>query len=367
MSGVAGPPLLRAVAIERRIAGRTVLAVDELVVENGEIVAVLGPNGAGKSTLFRVLLLLERPDAGTIELRGRAVGTRDLAARRRLAGVFQQPHLFAGSVRENVAFALRARAAEGASLAAACDAALVRVGVAHLADRDVATLSGGEAQRVALARAVVCHPDVLLLDEPTAGLDAQARRAFRRDLERAVRTGASAAVLITHDAADAFALADRVVVLEAGRVVQVGAPADLIASPATPFVAEFTGAEIVVDGVVAATHDALVDITLDQGVVLQAVAAMPLAAGTRAHLAYRPEDVLLEPVDAGTTSSARNRVVARVAAITPAGGLIRVRLDGGPGLVALVTAASAEELQLDVGVTVAARIKVSALRAFAVG
>jgi molybdate transport system ATP-binding protein len=366
LSGIdAGAPLLRATGIERHHAGRTVLSVDAFSVMDGEVVAVLGPNGAGKSTLFRILLLLEAADAGTIELRGVRASAGDVSARRSLAGVFQRPHLFAGTVRDNVAFGLRARGADPDSIAESCSAALARLGIAELAARAVGTLSGGEAQRVALARAIVCRPQLLLLDEPTANLDAHARRTFRHDMEGIVRGAASAAVLITHDPADAFALADRVVVLEGGSIVQRGTPAELLAAPATPFVAAFTGAEILLDGIVAAALDELVEVDVSGGIRLQAVAATRLAPGTRVHIAYRPEDIVLEPAAAVSATSARNRLLLRVAGITPTAGLARVRLCGPPDLIALVTRSSAGELGLAAGVEVAARVKVSALRAFA--
>jgi molybdate transport system ATP-binding protein len=206
---------------------------------------------------------------------------------------------------------------------------------------------------------------LLLLDEPTANLDAHARRTFRHDMEGIVRGAASAAVLITHDPADAFALADRVVVLEGGSIVQRGTPAELLAAPATPFVAAFTGAEILLDGVVAEALDELVEVDVSGGIRLQVVAATRLAPGTRVHIAYRPEDIVLEPAAAVSSTSARNRLLLRVAGITPTAGLARVRLCGPPDLIALVTRSSAGELGLAAGVEVAARVKVSALRAFA--
>src|SRR5690606_20600959 len=237
-------PVLSAEGLQRRYGGRLVLDVDRIDVRRSEVLAVLGPNGAGKSTLFRLLLLLERPDAGRIHFEGRAVSPGDRAAMRRMAGVFQRPMLFAGSVESNVALGLRARGVPRRERARRVAEALAWVGLERLAHVPVGTLSGGEAQRVALARALVVEPDVLLLDEPTANLDVTVRRRFREDLERLVRQRAGAVVLITHDPAEAFAIADRVAVIQEGRIVQVGTPTDVVMDPATPFVAAFTGAEL---------------------------------------------------------------------------------------------------------------------------
>ena len=150
------------------------------------MLAILGPNGAGKTTLFRLLALLERPDAGWMAYFGRRVGIRDLAARRRTAAVFQRPLLFQGTVTENVGFGLRFRRLSRKEVRAKVRATLDLMGISGLADADMRTLSGGEMQRVALARALVLEPEILFLDEPTSNLDVHVRRRFREDLRRVV-------------------------------------------------------------------------------------------------------------------------------------------------------------------------------------
>src|SRR5690606_18476511 len=167
-----------------------------------------------------------------------------------MAGVFQRPHLFAGTVESNVTFGLRARGIGRRERQRRAAEALEWLGLTPLAAAPIHALSGGEAQRVALARALVTRPDVLLLDEPTANLDLTVRQRLREDIAALVRTHARAVILITHDPSDAFALADRIAVLEAGRIVQVGPPDELVLEPATPFVAAFTGAELLLDGAV---------------------------------------------------------------------------------------------------------------------
>ncbi len=357
-------PVLSAEGLQRRYGGRLVLDVDRIDVRRSEVLAVLGPNGAGKSTLFRLLLLLERPDAGRIHFEGRAVSPGDRAAMRRMAGVFQRPMLFAGSVESNVALGLRARGVPRRERARRVAEALAWVGLERLAHVPVGTLSGGEAQRVALARALVVEPDVLLLDEPTANLDVTVRRRFREDLERLVRQRAGAVVLITHDPAEAFAIADRVAVIQEGRIVQVGTPTDVVMDPATPFVAAFTGAELLLDARVTGYADELLTVQLPGGVQLHAVAAPGhgFRPGAPVHVAYRPEDIVLSTGEAET--SARNRLSLRVASLVPAGSLIRVRLEGGVELAALVTRESAERLGLAPGRPVIAHLKATALRAY---
>jgi tungstate transport system ATP-binding protein len=364
-----GVPVLSASGLVRAYGGRRVVDIDCLELKRGEVLAVLGPNGAGKSTLFRLLLLLERPDAGVIRLGGRLVAPGDRAAQRRLAGVFQRVHLFDGTVRSNLEFGLRATGVPSAEWPARISRTAAQLGVAHLADAGVRTLSGGEAQRVALARALVLDPQVLLLDEPTASLDMTVRRRFREDLGRAIREHARSVVLITHDPADAFDLADRIAVLEGGRVVQTGSPEDLTAAPGTPFVATFTGAELLIDGTAEAAGEGIVVVRVGDVSLLARCPADAPGPGERVHVRYRPEDVVLAPTE-GTAAaglSLRNRLTMVVRSTHPVGGLVRVRLDGPVPLAALVTRDSAERLVLVPGAEILALLKTSALNVYPAG
>ena len=206
-----------------------------LAMEAGQIVTVIGPNGAGKTTLLAAVAGLVPIDAGGVRIGDRAVDALP-PERRRVGVVFQDyvlfPHL---TVRDNVAFAARMRGSRAAARAAA-EPWLERYGLAALADRLPGELSGGQAQRVALARALAAEPDVLLLDEPMAALDVELRDDMRAELAAHVREFGGATVLVTHSPADAAALADSVLVLEAGRVTQRGTLAELAADPATPYV-----------------------------------------------------------------------------------------------------------------------------------
>ncbi len=221
----------------------SVLEEVSLDVADGEFLALLGPSGSGKTTLLNVISGLIRPDAGRLCLDGRDI-TDQAAGARRFGMVFQSYALFRHmSVAQNVGFGLRvlprserpSRAARRARVAEL----LGLIEMEDLADRYPAQLSGGQQQRVAMARALAISPRLLLLDEPFSALDAQVRRSLRgsvRDLQRKVGV---TAILVTHDQAEAFEIADRVAVMNAGRIEQLGTPDDLRSRPATPFVKDF--------------------------------------------------------------------------------------------------------------------------------
>jgi tungstate transport system ATP-binding protein len=358
--------LLETRDVTRRLGGRSIVDAATMHVAAGEVVAVIGENGAGKSTLFRLLLGVERPDAGEVLLHGASASTGSLA--RHTAGVFQRPILFAGSVADNVAYGLRVRAIRRSERERRTAQALQWFGLSELSQRSVHALSGGEVQRVALARALVLEPDVLLLDEPGANLDITMRRTLRDDIERIARQHARSIILITHDASEALALADRLFVMHHGRIVQTGTPGDIVLRPGSPFVAAWTGAELLLHGVIAETDGDLCSVRLDDGLVLWAKwsAAERAQRGGRAIVAYRPEDILLVSGDA-LDSSAINRVPVTVAAMAPSGGLVRVQLRAGSGavsLTALISQRSAERLGAAPQKQFVAHMKATALHAW---
>jgi tungstate transport system ATP-binding protein len=219
---VSGGALYALRDVARREAGRTILEIPALELPPGGITAVVGPNGAGKSTLLRVLELLDRPERGHLELRGRRVewSSRELVAlRREVTLVEQTPYLFRGTVLENVTFGLAVRGVPRGEAERRASAALARVDLAGAERQAARGLSGGEARRVAIARALVTEPRVLLLDEPFAHVDRR-RIAMLEDLTRALsREGGVSLVVSTHDTAQARALAERVIALEDGRIV----------------------------------------------------------------------------------------------------------------------------------------------------
>ncbi|HEY7077439.1 MAG TPA: TOBE-like domain-containing protein [Solirubrobacteraceae bacterium] len=210
-------------------------------VESGSLTALLGPSGSGKSTLLRIVAGLEAPDTGSVELDGREV--TDVPPQRRGIGfVFQHYAAFKHmSVRDNVAFGLRIRREPKAAVRARVDELLEIVGLTGWADRYPAQLSGGQRQRMALARALAVRPSVLLLDEPFGALDANVRAELREWLRRLHDEMHVTTVLVTHDQEEAMSIADRLVVLDHGRVQQVGSPRELYERPANPFVMRFLG------------------------------------------------------------------------------------------------------------------------------
>lgn len=237
---------LRAVAVELTgvdVSYGSTTVVDDamLAIERGELISLLGPSGCGKTTLLRAIAGLNRIDRGSISLDGTVVSTPDAHRKpeqRNVGMVFQDgalfPHL---TVAENVRFGIRkqpnadTRVAEVLSL----------TGMSDTADRLPGTLSGGQQQRVALARALAPEPDVLLLDEPFSALDATLRVQLRRDVRDILRDIEVTSILVTHDQDEAFSLGDRVAVMHAGSVLQVGTPVELYERPATPWVASFVG------------------------------------------------------------------------------------------------------------------------------
>ncbi|HLA82264.1 MAG TPA: ABC transporter ATP-binding protein [Thermoleophilia bacterium] len=353
---------------------RTVVSIDSLVIQEGEVLALLGPNGAGKTTLFRLLALLERPDAGVVRYFGHKVDTHNLAARRRTAAVFQRPLLFQGSVTENVAFGLRFRHLRRKAVRKKVEDTLDLMGVAHLADSDMRTLSGGEMQRVALARALVLEPEILFLDEPTSNLDVHVRRRFREDLRRVVGQLSATVIIITHEHNEALALAQRVAVIHEGHLIQIGSPQEVFTRPKSAFVADFTGAETIWHAGVIGCRDGLCTLRTDAGILVEAVTEATV--GDKVAIAIRPEDVALHVGEAAkepSGSSVRNHWCGVVDSVIPAGPLVRVaiRLECEPGVVpvfggegeviSLITRASADELQLEPGRNVQASVKATAL------
>jgi tungstate transport system ATP-binding protein len=229
--------------VTRVYDGRTVLKVSELDIREGEILAIIGPNGSGKSTLLRLLNFLEAPDRGEIRYFGRpAKHPASLGLRRQVTMVFQRPILIRGSVRDNLAYPLRIRGMYTRERVAAL---LDRFDLEELASGSSRKLSGGEYQRVALARALAASPRVLLLDEPTANLDPHNVGQIEAIVQSVRAAGRTTQVLITHNTFQARRLADRVVMLLDGDVLEVGSADQVFERPQDPRTAAFVRGEMI--------------------------------------------------------------------------------------------------------------------------
>ena len=281
-----------------------VAAVDgvSLEVSPGEFVALLGPSGSGKTTILMTIAGFEYPTSGRVE-----IGAEDVtwapANKRNLGMVFQRYTLFPHmSVAENIAFPLKMRNVGRADRERQALAALETVRLGGYGERRPNQLSGGQQQRVALARAIVYQPKVLLMDEPLSALDRNLREEMQLEIKHLQQQLGVTVVFVTHDQTEAMTMADRVAVLDHGRLQQVGAPRALYETPATPFVAGFIGETNFLAGraMTAAGAGDRVAVALDGGGEASAIAVDPLAAGAAVRVAVRPERVRLGGVEDGT-------------------------------------------------------------------
>jgi molybdopterin-binding protein len=347
---------LRDIRVRR---GRSELVhVPQLDVLEGEVLVIIGPNGAGKSVLLETLALLQEPTAGHVLFEGQPVAGRQLRLRRRMAVVFQEPMLLRRSMADNVAMGMRLRGVPRSLRRERARHWMERFGIAHLAQRSALTLSGGEAQRANLARAFAVEPEVLLLDEPFSALDQPTRDDLLEDLSAALRETGMTTVFVTHDRAEALRLGDRLAVLMGGGVRQMGTAAEVFAAPVDEEVAAFVGVENIVGGRVRTLADGLA--TLDLGGAVVESVASSLEPGAEVLVCLRPEDVVVEPGGDSHPTSARNHLHGSVTRITPLGGQVRVVVDCGFPLVALITKQSLEDLRLKVGDEAVASFKASA-------
>lgn len=325
-------------------------------VSAGEVLAILGPNGAGKSTTLHVIAGLVRPDTGRVRLGDRVLtdtvtGVNVATHDRRVGLLLQDPLLFPHmSVAANVAFGPHSRRGTFSRARAREKSSALRwlreVDAEQLADRRPRQLSGGQAQRVAIARALAAEPDVLLLDEPLSGLDVAVAAAVRAVLRNVVTRDGRATVLITHDLLDVYTLADRVLVLEGGRIAEVGPVSEVLAAPRSRFGARIAGVNLVSGSMGA-------DGTLHAwcGTSWHGVAAEELTSGQEAVAVFAPAAVAVyrDPPH----GSPRNTVALTVAELDTRGPAIRVRAgdqpDGAPGVAADITPDAAAELRLTPG------------------
>jgi len=345
--------------------GRFTLDDVSFELERGAYGVVIGPAGSGKTTLLEVIAGLLAPKRGSLSIDG-ADATRLAPESRGIGLVYQHAFLFPHlSVRENVAYG----ALDDATMNEACE----RLDVTPLFARDVGGLSGGERQLVALARALARRPRLLLLDEPFSALDPRRRTRVRREVRALHRAWGLTTLQVTHDFAEAGMLGDRAILLDAGRILQEGTPSDVFRRPASPYVAEFLGAENVFSGVARDLGEASPDwvdgdpsayahghrafVFEAEGLTLYAVGDFAPGAG---HAVIRAEEITIARDQ--THDSARNRFSGRITEVAALGALTRVTLDvRGVPLVAALTTRSALELKLAPGLAVVASFKAMAV------
>ena len=287
-------PALRLSGVSKRFGDAVAVAGIDLAVSEGEVLTILGPSGCGKTTVLRLIAGFETPDQGTIELAGQVVagpGVFVPAEKRRVGMVFQDyalfPHL---NVAANVGYGVR-RAERPERVAEV----MRLVGLTGLERRMPHELSGGQQQRVALARTLAVRPAIVLFDEPFSNLDVRLRTQVREEIKAIIRASGATAIFVTHDQDEAFILADRVAVMQAGRIEQIGTPEDLYYQPATRFVADFVGVANFLPG------------RAERGQIITPLATFP-ADGTpegALEVLVRPDDVIVGEKGVGATVESR--------------------------------------------------------------
>ena len=306
--------------LRRQFGDFTALDGIDLEVASGEFVSFLGPSGCGKTTALRLIAGFDRPTSGRIVIDGREI-TGTPPNRRDIGMVFQAYSLFPNMTAErNVEFGLRVRKQSRADRGTKARELLDLVGLSEAASRYPHQLSGGMQQRVALARALAIQPRLLLLDEPLSALDAKVRVQLREEIRRIQTALGITTIYVTHDQEEALSISDRVAVLSKGQIEQIGTPAEIYGSPATPFVAQFVGTMNRIESTVSRDTPGTVD---SSGVRIPVAAAQGRRPGERVLLLVRPETVELE---AATENGGLSGVVV---SHTFLGSVTRVRVEAG--------------------------------------
>ncbi len=311
-------------------------ALDDLSfsVARGECLTLLGPSGCGKTTMLRCIAGFEFPDSGQIEIDGQCVcdperGVNVLPERRQFGMVFQSyavwPHM---TVEQNVAYGLRNRGAAKADISARVSEVLRMVGLAGRESHNVTRLSGGQQQRVALARALVYRPKVLLFDEPLSNLDARLRERMRQELRRLHKETAITSIYVTHDQEEAMVVSDRIVVMNEGRIQQIGSPSEVYDRPVSRFVADFVGNSNILEGCVerADAKSALVALEGGENLFLRCAVGERPAPGAAVAVSFHPEEV---HVAASRPANAENILAGIIVSRSDMGGFIDYRVRVG--------------------------------------
>ncbi len=310
-------PRIRVTGLEKSFGAVKAIDGVSFDVAPGELIALLGPSGCGKTTTLRCIGGYDTPSAGDIEIAGRRVN--DLPLHRRDIGmVFQSYALFPHkTVEDNVGFALKMKGVTRPARRQQVGEALELVGMSGFGARYPAQLSGGQRQRIALARAIIHRPAVLLLDEPLANLDRKLRETMRHEIRRVQNAVSISTILVTHDQEEALVMADRVAVMDGGRIHQLASPSDVYNRPATPFVARFIGATNFFEGRVTMIENGRATVQLERGPSIIVEASDNTVTGRNVGISIRPERIgiaMVTPPDAQNVSSVRVEAVSYLGA-----------------------------------------------------
>ncbi|MDD5225295.1 MAG: ABC transporter ATP-binding protein [bacterium] len=347
--------------LSKRVGAFSLTGVN-LKVRRGEYLVVLGPTGSGKTLLLDLIIGRLNPDGGRILLAGKDV-THTPPEERNIGIVYQEcllfPHL---SVSENIRFGLKSQKLPGDETNRRFDGIVDLLNIRHLAGRNPQTLSGGEKQRVALARALVIRPEVLLLDETLASLDPNTRRELADELKLIHRRLETTTIHVTHNFEEALTLADRIAVMQQGGIVQIGPPGDIFRTPQSEFVATFTGAENLFEGL-SNVKEGLAEISVRNGAPEHAIRICSATQKEgKVWVAFRPEDVLISREQIKT--SARNCYRGKIRSISDNGIVTKVMVDVGIPIKSLVTRRSFQDLSLEINSDVYISFKATEVHVF---
>lgn len=295
-------------AVSKHYGGFQAVATLSLVVENGEFLVILGPSGCGKTTLLRLIAGFFPPDTGQLLIGGREI-THLSPGRRNIGMVFQDyalfPHMTAA---DNVGFGLRERGIRKRAISARVSEMLDMVRLSNLADAYPESMSGGQQQRVALARALAYSPELLLLDEPLGALDLKLRETMQQEIHQLQRKFATTTIMVTHDQEEAMNLADRIVIMDGGRICQVGTPREIYSTPASIFVARFLGRINILKGELRGTDTDECSVMLNAGSQIVAPVNSQLRSEGAVSIGIRPETLLVRPSHHTETGRHMNRL-----------------------------------------------------------
>ena len=336
----------------------TVLDIEKLNVTAGKILVLIGPNGAGKSSLLLTLAGLLKFQKGRLNYQGISIksGKDRLMLRRNCSVVFQESLLLDETVYKNVALGLKLRGKNN-NIKADVEEALYYFGVNNLAQRSARNLSGGEAKRVSLARAFALKPQLILLDEPFSSLDPPTNEGIIDDLQRILEKTKITAVIASHNREETLRLAHDVAVMNNGKIIQIGTAAEVFNKPVNEDVADFVGAETILEGIVKSNHDGIMMITVKDKTI---EATGNYAGGEKVYCCLRPENIMISR-EIQNKYSARNFFPAKVKKVHNQGIFNKLILDCGFPLVAYITKNSCEDLSLQEDDSVVASFKATAV------